>query len=226
VGSALIAFHLGAVILWVLAAPSGPWPMLEGPNMATPPQFAFSLSRPVRDYLKLIKMTHNYHFLTNRPGNPSAYLEVRLKDEAGNELATVKFPQDEANFWVRHRQSVLVGWFTDDIPVPPPQSEVVAAPGQQVPTLAIWDSVGPRQLQLKTVPQHLVPRGQPVYRPSEEALLLARSYARYLCRRHGAASAEVVRHSREPIHPIVLFTHSPEPGAVDDLISDFGELPR
>jgi hypothetical protein len=175
--------------------------------------------------LKFLKMTHNYHFATNRPGAAAAYLEVRLKDASGNEVATVKFPDDGANFWVRHRQSVLVSWFTDDVPVMPPQGEVVAAPHQQVPTVTIWDSTGPRRLRLRTVPEHLIPRDRPVYRPSEVSMLLARSYARYLCRLYGAASADVVRHSKEPIPPVVLFQDDTPAGAFDELVSDFGKLP-
>src|SRR5205807_5288670 len=113
-----------------------------------------------------------------------------------------------------------------DRPLPPPQSEVIAPPGEQTPTATIWEGVENRRLVLKTIPEHLVPRDRPVMRPSEWTLLLARSYARYLCRTHGAASAEVIRHSREPMSPVVLFLDNVQAGAFDELISDFGDLSR
>ena len=41
--------------------------------------------------------------------------------------------------------------------------------------------------------------------PSPWSLLLARSYARHLCRLHGAHSAELTRHSRQPVSPEMMF---------------------
>ncbi len=224
-GSAVICVHLGAVLIWVLAAPSGPWPTLEGPEPFIPPRFATSVSRPAREYLKAIKLTHNYHFATNRHQDFAAYLEVRLKDDQGKEIARVKFPEDDANFWVRHRESVLTNWFADDLPVAPPQGEVIAAPGQKVPTVTIWDESSPRELQLKTVPMHLVPRDRPVSQPTEVAMLLAQSYARFLCRQHGAKSAEVIRHAKPSIPPGVILPDGVPPGGFEEFTSDFGDLP-
>jgi hypothetical protein len=223
-GSLAIAFHLLAVTLGVLAAPSGPWPAMDGVNLATPPQFAFSAHALVRPYLQLVKMTHNYHFLTNRPGAPGAYFEARLWDAAGQELATVRFPDASANLWVRHRQGLLARALADDQPVMPPQGEVIAPPQQQVPTVPIWDMVENRRLTIRRVPEHLIPRDRPVFSPSEWSLLLARSYGRYLCRAHGAASAEVVRHTRDPIPPAVMFMDNVQAAAFDELISTFGEV--
>jgi hypothetical protein len=69
-------------------------------------------------------------------------------------------------------------------------------------------------------------RGSPVFRPSEWSLVLARSYARHLCRTHGAASAEIIRHTRDPIYPVVLFEREPAADAFQDLVASFGEMPR
>src|SRR5262249_62173001 len=41
-GRLLIGYHPGAVALNVLSAPSGPWPAMEGADMALPPQLAAS----------------------------------------------------------------------------------------------------------------------------------------------------------------------------------------
>jgi hypothetical protein len=225
-GSLAIAFHFLAVVCGALAAPSGPWPTMEGSNLATPPQFAFSLDYLTRPYLKLVKMTHNYHFATNRPGMPGSYFEARLKDESGRELATIQIPDANANFWVRHRQALLAQGLADDQPVQPPPGEVIAAPNQALPNVPIWDAVENRRLKIRTVPEHLIPRDRPVFRPSDWSLVLARSYGRYLCRAHGAASVEIIRHTQESIPPVVLSLDNVQAGAFDELISNFGEISR
>ncbi len=223
-GSLALAFHFLAVVCGALAAPSGPWPSMEGVNMATPPQFAYSLDTLTRPYLKLVKMTHDYHFPSNRPGMPGAYFEVRLKDGAGQELAKMQFPEASASCWVRHRQALLAQGLATDQPVLPPPGEVIAAPNQAVPTVPIWDHLEDRHLIIRTVPEHLIPRDRPVFRPSEWSLVLARAYGRYLCRTYGAASAEIIRHTQEPIPPAVMTLDNVPPGAFDDLISNFGEI--
>jgi hypothetical protein len=210
----------------VLAAPSGPWPSDEGGTLSTPPQFAYSLNNLIpAEYLNVVGMTDNYHFLGNRPAMPGVSFEVRLSDESGNDLGSVKFPEANRNFWVRHRQSLLADGLADDQPVEPPQGEMIAAPNRPAPTTQIWEVARDGRLELRRVPQHLVPRDRPVFRPSERSLLLARSYARYMCRTHGAAKAELIRHTSEPITPAVMFTNGPPPAAAfNELISSFGEF--
>jgi len=225
--SLAIVWHLGAVTIGVLAAPSGPWPSESGSNLSTPPQFAFTLSSALpADYLKLVKMANNYHFPTNHPGLPGVRFEVRLRDEAGREVAVLQFPDAGANSWVRHRQALLARWLAEDQAVFPPASEVIAAPNQAVPSVEIWDIVKPQHLRIRSVPQHLIPRDRPVMRPSELSVLMARSYARYLCRTHGAASAEIIRHTQEAMPPLVMWRDDVQFGASSELISTFGELPR
>ena len=226
-GSAVVVFHLFAVVVLAVAAPSGPWPTAFGTSMALEPQFAQSISTvTTRQYLRPLKMTHNYHFPSNRPAPPGVFFEVRLKDETGELLKTIRVPDENASFWVRHRQSLLAQALADDQPVQPRAGEVVAAPGKQVQTVDIWDTAENNTLRLRSVPEHLIPRERPVFRPSEWSLVLARSYARYLCRVHGAASAELIRHTREPVMPAVMFLEDPPAGTFDELVSSFGELPR
>jgi hypothetical protein len=221
--SAAIVFHLGAVLANVLAAPSGPWP--PGGTAATPPQFAHSVNRELAPrYLEPLKLTHNYHFASNRPGRPGVWFAVRLTDESGRELKTLRFPDPAANPAVRHRQSLLALSLADDVPVVPPAGESVAAPGREVPTVLIWDVAGERELRLRAVPAHLVPRDRPVYRPSDWSLVLARSYVRHLCREYGAGKGELIRHTREAIPPAVLFEDNIPPDAFGELVSYFGEV--
>jgi hypothetical protein len=102
-----------------------------------------------------------------------------------------------------------------------------------VPTVAIWqpdpgkDKPQSRRLRLVEVAQHLRPRNEGVMRPQDWALVLVRSFARYQCREHGAASAEIIRHTREPVFASVLFSPMPPPPeSFEDLIATFGDLPR
>jgi|SRR5581483_11404183 len=226
-GSVLICYHLFAVATAALAAPSGPWPTPDGSGMYTPPQFAFSLyNQFTSGYLEAVRLNHDYHFASNRPQMPAVTFDAKLKDKDGNEIGTVTIPDPNANFWVRSRETRLARWLADDQPVPPPTGEVIAPPNQQVPMVTIWDMPSPGKLQLKVVPQHLVPRDRPVYRPSEWSMILARSYARHLCRERGAATVEIVRHWKEPIPPVVMFMDSVPPDAFGEIVSDFGEVSR
>jgi hypothetical protein len=61
-------------------------------------------------------------------------------------------------------------------------------------------------------------------RPTDWALVLQRSYARYLCRKYGAVSAELLRHTREPVSPAILFGNAMPPNALEDLVASFGEV--
>jgi hypothetical protein len=226
-GSAAVAFHLFALGVLAVAAPSGPWPGAVGTVMGMEPPFAAPVSAlTTRHYLMPLKMSHNYHFATNRPGMPAAAFEVRLKDEQGNVLETLTFPDPHANCWIRHRQALLAQDLADDAPIPPRQGETIPAPGQQVANVTYWDTAEDGGLRLKTAPEHLVPRDRPVFRPSEWSMVLARSYVRHLCREYGAASGELIRRTREPITPDLMFTDEPPAAAFDTLVANFGEFTK
>jgi hypothetical protein len=225
--SLLIAAHLFAVVAQVLAIPSGPWATPFGVSPATEPQFARSLANLTSpSLLSPLKMTDGYHFAGNRPAAPGVYFEVRLKDELGMTVKTVRIPDPDANYWVRHRQGLLAQALADDQPVEPRGTESIPAPNQRAQTVSIWDMSENRTLRLRSMPEHLLPRDHPVFRPSEWSLVLARSYVRHLCREHGAESGELIRHTREAVPPAVMHLDEAPPGAFDDLVSSFGELPR
>jgi hypothetical protein len=247
VGSVAIICHFVAVIIPILDVPSGPWPMPmpSGRAMAEPPHFAHMMSGISGLHGKYLRVAHSYHFVSNRPGDmPGVQFEVRLKDDKGEIIQTLAFPDPGANSWVRHRQELLASALAPDIPVQPLGGEVIAAPDGKVPTEYLWllpgevkdilgieppaQSGGQRkvELSLHAVDKNLIPRGgRPFMRPSEWAMVLSRSYARYLCRTHGAASAEIVRLSREPVAPGVLFGN-PNVPPVETLVASFGEMPR
>src|SRR5262249_20824891 len=212
IGVSLVAtLHLTVFVCWAVGASSGTavgWFTPMGPSPAEGPQFV----RPITDnvvpyYLDPLRMTHNYHFATNHTAQPAVYFEVHLKDKTGQLLKTLKFPNDKANPWVRHRQQLLAQGLAQDQPVPPPQGEVIGPAGQRV-EMMVWlnsdeikrvlqveppPATNQNELHLRKVAQHLVPRERPVMTASEWSLTLAKAYARYLCRTHHADKAEFVR---------------------------------
>ncbi len=233
VGSAVILFHLTAITLPVLDMKSGPWPG----GVADAPAFAHSASDLAAVHGEL-HIAHSYDFVSNRPSDlPGVQFEVRLKDADGKVFNTLRFPDPNANRWVRQRQEILARNLAPDKPLAGPGAELLPAPGQKVPTVSYWalpeeiDSKSsapapgePMRLRLHTVDYNLVPRKRQLMQPTDWALVLEHSYARYLCRKYGAASAEVVRHTREPVTPAVLFGNDPPPNLLEELIASFGEV--
>jgi hypothetical protein len=229
VGSLAIAFHLFSVAIAALAGESGPWPNMEGAGglPSPPPQFANYVNEwTMQHYMKHIMMTHNDHFTSNRPGLPAVYIEVKLKDEAGQEIKTLKFPQDDVNYWVHHRQMQLANALGNDIPVENQQGEVIPAPNRPPPSITYWDMAENQKLKLVTKPLHEIPRDRTVWRPSQWSMLLARSYGRYMCRTNNATSVEITRHFKQPMPPAVLFMGNVRAEAFDDVLSTFGEFSR
>src|SRR5882672_10268560 len=112
VGSVGVAFHFFCLVIQVLATRSGPWPMPLGANFAEPPPFAGGLTlfddngQPFHldgidswlFHLQWLRMTHTYHFKANLPDVAGVFFEVRLKDAAGREIKTLRFPDENANF--------------------------------------------------------------------------------------------------------------------------------
>jgi hypothetical protein len=234
----LILYHLAAITIAVLDAPSGPWPTPNGRGMGDGPPFARAVRDVTTVHGKYLRVAHSFRLVSNRPGDvPAVRFEAHLKDADGKPLETLSFPDANANPWLRHRQGLLASALAPDLPVETPGGEVIAAPGQKVPTFSIWtlpgdvpgepaEPAGDRKLtlRLRTVPQHLVPRNRPVMRPSDWGILLARSYARFLCRTRGAASAEIVRVTRDSVSPDLMFPNAPPGASIEDLDATFGEI--
>lgn len=227
-GSIAIGGHLAAVGAMVLAAPSGPWPTDEGAGWATPPHFASSINEAATPYLKAVKLTHNYHFTENDVANlqssgGTARFEARLRDAEGKEIAVLEFPDPNARGAVRYYQSLLAAGLDDDDMLQPRPGEFVPAPNQPIPTVRYWEMSEGRKARISTMQEHLIPRDRPVFGPSDKSLILARSFARYLCGTHGAKSAEIVRYSKRFIPPDVLFFDVPPPeGEFDASEMHFG----
>src|ERR1051325_3066763 len=101
----VIVCHLGAIVALVLASPSGLLPTPMGVSMAEGPQFAKEIVDKTKDIQQALHLSSDYHFASNRMGLSVARFEVLLKDKTGHVIKTLKFPEPDANFWVRHRQS-------------------------------------------------------------------------------------------------------------------------
>lgn len=237
VGSVAIIGHLGAVVIAALTAQSGPWPFMEFPPYRPPPEFASRLNQVVTPkYLHPLKLAHHYRFKLNQPQQPGVTAEVRLKDAEGNELPAVTFPNPEANLWVRHRQAQFVAFLAPDEPVPiTGLTESAPAPGQTGRSIDILEGGPNEMLRLRRMEEHLVrdyriksriPDDMPLYRPPAYALLRAKSLARYVCRTMPSVSeAEVIRRTREPIPPQIMFENQPRLNE-EDLRVHFGKMMR
>lgn len=219
--------HFVAIGGVILSAPSGPW--MPGTPPVHGPLFAAPIEQAATPYLTATRMTHTYRFVVDRP-KPAVYFEVHLKDARGDHLKTLKFPDPKANPWVRHRQQLLADALFGDNQTPPPQGEVIAPRAQKAPMRTIWEPLD-KQMVLKTIPEHLLPRDRPmILSPSEWSLLTAKSYARHLCRVHDASAAEIVRHSRDIVLPPTLLPPplpgqeraEPPPALFEELVFNFG----
>jgi hypothetical protein len=232
-----IVAHFFAIGVHVLSARSGPWLVPNiGPSTAEGPPFATELSKETtRYYLQPLRMTSDYHYASNHVDSPAVYFEAKLKDDNGNVTQTLQFPAAKENAWLRHRHAVLAEGLGGDVPIPMPRGEMIPAKGQEAERVLLWYGADPKEKKLDLIEkeQHLIkdlfkdPSMQ-LSKPRDYTLLLARSYARYLCRKHGAASVQIVRYSRDPIMPALLFlpAEAIPPGTFDSLVSQFEEYRR
>ena len=207
--SVAVVGHLAAIGLLALAAQSGPWPVPPPfpvrESMVDGPQFAAQITSKytIPYYLRPLRMTHNYHFASNRTPHVAVYFEAHLKDEAGKETV-LKFPDDKAFWWVRHRQELLAQNLVQDQQRPPVGTQPVA-PADKLPKFQVWMPVEQQpKLELKTVTDLDLKPAQPYDQPSAWMLLVADSFGRYLMREHKAVSVELVRCSRATVGPTML----------------------
>jgi hypothetical protein len=225
--SAAIALHLFALLMLVLGAPSGPWFSPFGRSQATPPKFAEDVTDFLRPwYHRLLSLGYDYHFSKNDPEEQGVYLEAVLKDKSGTEVDRLTFPDPNENIWVQHRQQLLVLGLGDDVPVRVPRGEVIPGETKKGATVTIWDAPEGERIQRKTTMSVLlVPRRDDLYRPSDRSVRLAESYARYLCRKHGVPTVELIRHHRNAVMPESLAPRmlNELPDAWEDVLSSFGD---
>ncbi|MFM7149565.1 MAG: hypothetical protein ACKO23_06960 [Gemmataceae bacterium] len=196
--------------------------------MAMPPHLASFLHQKLSlKYLQTIKLSHNYHFRTNRVGQPEAALEFRLENDDGETLKTIRYPDPKASSFLRRRQGQLAQLFIDDQPYQTTMIEKIAAPNAVIPEATIWEQpvMDQRKLVLTTMPENEIPRDRQVFRPSSWSLLVMRSLGRYLQRNNESAHVSLTRISKEPIPPRVLFEKE-SPPEMEPLKSSYGRLSK
>jgi hypothetical protein len=206
--SAAAVVHLSLIGVYALSAGSGPWPVpppfngFSTESMVPGPSFASGISESftIPYYLKPLRMTHNYHFQSNRPAQVAVYFEAYLKDEAGK-VTVLKFPDEKAPWWVRHRQQLLAQNLAQDSRRPP----VGTQPVGKLAKYEIWDQVGPFKMELKTVTDLDLDPKRPYDQPTAWSKTVSQSYARYLMREHNAVSVELVRCTRPTVVPMMLY---------------------
>ena len=225
-GSAAILFHLFALLIVVLAVPSGPWPSPFGPSPQEPPAFAQAVGGFTTGYyLRPLQLSSNYHFESNKTEYDSVYFEAQLRDADGRVIQTVRIPDEHASLWSWRKQVALAQSLGLDEPVVPPRGEMITAPGKAMPTVKVWDAPeGGGPLTLQEIPVIRIPRDREMYRPTDLSLQLAKSYSRYLGHGAQAASVELIRHSRRPLLPAFIRTREgPPPDAFEEMVCSFGE---
>jgi len=238
-GSIAVVVHLGAIVFLVLGAPSGPWPTPFGESNASGPYFAQTIGSFASDnYLRPLRMTHNYHFASNRTEEEFVAFDVILKDADGREIRKVSLPEPDANFWIRHRQKILARNLVPDVPLAPAGAEKIAAPGKIPEKIPFWEPVveekkegnvlaaqsATTKLRIRREFEHLIPRERMVSKVSEWSQVAATEYQRFLCEKYGAHSSELVRYYRQAILPEYLAI-DPKliPIAFPEIISFFEE---
>lgn len=295
VGSGLILLHLAAVAVSGFMVSSGPWSSPMGPSMAEPPQFAkvaTQITGPI--YEQGLRIGVNSRYQTNRPDeNHDIQFEYRLRNEQGEVVKILRFPDKDANPWVRHRQALLAQSLVPDRPMPPLEGETIAPQGQKEQRRAVWRDLNPmsipdesewfvrssdkklvsdKPMKLKDLREmwgrkqfgsthevsenqvdwepgemlvHLftatpntpkrwlvrravntLPRQMTIAQPNGWTMLVARAYGSYLCRLHGAASADLIRFSQPGYPPVILFMPAgqQEPPVYKKMESYFGKV--
>ncbi len=210
--SVVVVLHLGAIIFLVLAASSGPWLINFGPipsSDALGPPFATTVNQVTANYyLRPLQMTHNYHFLSNRAGEPGVRFEAKIRDEDGNVIETVEIPDQRANFWVWHRQKLLAQGIYQDQMVQRSGTEKIEAPDKKASfTKYYWNPSkdgGPMTLLARSSAGN--PPEEVQLRPTAWSLVLAKSYMRYLRDKYDAKSVDLYRHTRQGIRPELMLT--------------------
>ena len=230
-GSGIIAFHFFAIGAYVLSAPSGPWPVVPfGSSPALAPFFLKDPTRPPNDYnvrenyLRLLHMDHDYHFQANHTDLSAVVFEARLLDKDKKEITTLTFPQKKVNFWVRHRQALLAQGLGEDRPVEGSRGNPIAAPGQRSREVEIWEPLKINSPHFVLKKKANITSSEELSGPSARALLLAKAYVRYLGRTQKAAYVELIRRSRNPVLPDMVFTHKQLRDQGKDPIYDLTEM--
>ena len=226
-GSVPIAIHLLLAFIMTLNVPSGPWAMANGGSstVLSPPFVLLFGSSVASPYQNILMCNSTFKFGSLRQEQPEVAFEALLKDDKGTITRKISYPDPEAPSSIRYRQMRLAQQLGNDEPLPPQQGVIIAAPGKQLPTMLWWKSDGERREVLKQDDPNAVPRNQTFMQPSVSQMIAAKSYSRYLTRKHGTAKVELTRLFYDPIYPMVLINDTPPTAdMLRRFSSSYGEL--
>jgi hypothetical protein len=227
--SAAIGFHLLAITGLVLGVQTGPWVIPDGAGTAHAPEFASQLFRATEGYRNALQLVENYRFPTNTRPEAAHRLEIRMKDKDGKDLPKILLPDADSLLPTWHRELLVAQVVADYKTLDPPEGEKIPPPGQAVPTVAYWRrSEDGTYATLARVPEHLLPRSEDLVAPSDFALTVVRSLARFAAKEYGAAKAEVVLISRPTFGAVTLmpaFSSGLQADDFDAVEFRFGEAP-
>ncbi len=218
-GTVFILLHFLALGAHALNARSGYWWSPFGRSEAEPPPFAYAIDNTLFPYLESLRMTHDYHFATNRVSVPDVKFQIKLYDKHNKVIDTLDFPENAPNPWVRHRLEIMAQQLGDDMPVSPRLGESI---GKVM--INVWEPDGDANV-IKQIRPHEISKDRPVFAPSPRSILIARAYVRYQCRLHGASSGELVRRSRDPVEPSILVLPQMPREAFQEMVASFGQMP-
>lgn len=147
IAAPLILWHIAALLAMVLSTESGPWP--EG--YAHPPMFASKAYEVASRYLDPLRLQDDYRFATNEKPDDDFRVEFQLRDEQGNDMGVVRFPDPDASTWTQHRQKLIAQVLRHPIFLQPRAGEYIPPPGQGIPTVRYWSGVDERSFRLDEI---------------------------------------------------------------------------
>ncbi len=241
-GTAFVLGHFFIIGIWILGATSGPWPspFFPGGDFQLGPPFAQAINPVTRDaYLGPLRLLNNYHFMSNRVVGDEAYFQIHFKDASGKTQKTLKFPDENANYFIRHRHKILALGLTQDREMSPLGAERIRAVKKQAaktdPAAQLtiyWTLEDPKKadnkFKLVRADSDEVPRGQALSTASDWAYIAAQSYVRHVLRETGEqdkwASVELTRHVRRQLPPLLITMKDTQINFFGETVSNFGDL--
>ncbi len=229
-GSVLVLLHLYCAAASALNVVSGPWALPGGnaTSEADAAPFATAAWRAfdfANNYQQYVKVTFPFRFNSLRQEGLEINAELIQRDDAGKVIGRQKFPDPEASSAIQYRQRLLAQQLGNDIPLPPQQSVIIAAPGQKLPTVRYWVNESDHKLVLKEQDPNEVPRNQNFMQPNNWQYIVAKAYVRHMQRQQPNAKVELLRSWYDPVNPTVLYEQTaPSPEIFRGFTSSYGEL--
>jgi hypothetical protein len=229
-GSVLVLLHFYCAAASALNVYSGPWVWAtenatsdaDAAPFVTAAWRAFDMAK---NYQQYVKVTGPFRFASLKQEDLEISAELVLRDATGKIITRQKLPDPEASTAIQYRQRWLAHQLGNDVPLPPQESIIIAAPGQKLPVVRYWVNESDHRLVLKEADPNTVPRNQTFRQPSFGQYIMAKSFVRHKQRQYPDAKVELLRSWYNPINPTVLYEEtSPSAEILRGFTSSYGEL--